>query len=71
VGCEESWLTIDERTSLQTGIASLRTAIGQENATAIRSAAEELDRLSAPLAARRMDEAIRRSLTGRTLADFA
>ncbi len=69
--CEESWLTIVERTSLQTGIASLRAAIADENASAIRSAAEELDRLSAPLAARRMDEAIRRALTGRALADFA
>lgn len=69
--CEESWLTIVERTLLQTGIASLRAAIADENASAIRSAAEELDRLSAPLAARRMDEAIRRALTGRALADFA
>ncbi len=70
-GCEESWLTIVERTSIQTGIASLKAAVADENANAIRSAAEELDRLSAPLAARRMDEAIRRSLTGRALADFA
>jgi molecular chaperone HscA len=68
---DDSWLNGDERTSLEAAMADVRIAMQREDAAAIRTAAEELNRLSTPLAARRMDETIRRALTGRALADFA
>jgi molecular chaperone HscA len=68
---DESWLTGAERTALEAAMADLRNAMQQEDAASIRRAAEELNRLSTPLAARRMDDTIRRALTGRGLADFA
>jgi molecular chaperone HscA len=68
---DDSWLNGDERTLLEAAMEDLRNAMQQEDAAAIRTAAEELNRLSTPLAARRMDESIRRALTGRALADFA
>jgi molecular chaperone HscA len=68
---DDSWLNGDERTLLEAAIEDLRNAMQREDAAAIRTAAEELNRLSTPLAARRMDESIRRALTGRALADFA
>ena len=58
-------------TALEAAMADLRGAMRQEDAAAVRAASEELNRLSMPLAARRMDETIRRALTGHALADFA
>ncbi len=68
---DDSWLNGDERTVLEAAMTDLRGAMQQEDAAAIRAASEELNRLSMPLAARRMDETIRRALTGHALADFA
>jgi hypothetical protein len=41
------------------------------DADRIRSAAQALNQLSTPLAARRMDSAVSKALAGRRLADFA
>lgn len=66
-----SWLNDAERAGLEGAIAALRDALKQDEANRIRVAAEALNELSAPLAARRMDNAVRKAFTGRQLTDFA
>ena len=67
----DSWLNEAERASLDSAMATLRDAVKQADAERIRVAAETLNRLSTPFAARRMDDAVRRALAGRSVTDFA
>jgi molecular chaperone HscA len=69
-GDTQSWLSGEERSMLQNAVAALRVELRGRNADGIRTAAATLNELAAPLAARRMDDAVRRSLAGRQLADF-
>ena len=55
---------------LETAMRALRDELRGENADRIRKAAAALNELGTPLAARRMDAAVRSSLAGRQLADF-
>jgi len=50
---------------------ALRDALRAENADRIRTAAAALNELSTPFAARRMDDAVRKALAGRQLADLS
>jgi molecular chaperone HscA len=65
----DAWLNDEERASLSLSMAALRDAMTGDDADRIRIAADTLNRLSTPLAARRMDEAVRKALTGRALTD--
>ncbi len=67
----DSWLNDAERTSLDAAMARLRAALQDSDADRIRTVAEALNQLSAPFAARRMDNAVGRTLAGRRLSDFA
>ena len=66
-----SWLSNTERVSLEDAMARLREATQNSDADRIRIAAEALNQLSAPFAARRMDSAVSKTLAGRRLSDFA
>ena len=65
-----SWLNDAERVALDSAMARLREALQDSDADRIRIAAEALNQLSAPFAARRMDDAIGKTLAGRRLSDF-
>jgi molecular chaperone HscA len=65
-----SWLNDAERVRLDSAMARLRETLQDSDADRIRIAAEALNQLSAPFAARRMDDAIRKTLAGRRLSDF-
>jgi molecular chaperone HscA len=67
----EGWLDDTERADLFRAIASLRDAVRCEDADRIRAAADALNQLSTPLAGRRMDNAVRKALTGRPVTDIA
>jgi molecular chaperone HscA len=67
----ESWLNDAERASLDAAMATLREAMQQDDADRIGAAADALNQLSTPFAARRMDNAVRTAFTGRQLTDFA
>jgi len=67
----EDWLNTGEHASIDTAMAGLRLAMTQRDADKIRLAASALNELCLPFAARRMDEAVRKALTGRQLADLA
>ncbi len=67
----DSWLNDAERASLDAAMQRLREALQDSDADRIRIAAEALNQLSAPFAARRMDDAISKTLAGRRLSDFA
>jgi len=67
----DSWLNDQERVSLDAAMQWLREALKDSDADRIRIAAEALNQLSAPFAARRMDNALRKTLAGRRLSDFA
>jgi len=69
-GDTQTWLSGADRAMLEAAMAALRDELRVENAEGIRTAAATLNELGAPLAARRMDDAVRRSLAGRQLADF-
>jgi hypothetical protein len=69
-GDTQSWLSGADRATLEIAMTALRDELRAENADGIRTAAATLNELGAPLAARRMDDAVRRSLAGRQLADF-
>jgi molecular chaperone HscA len=60
-----------ERSSLEAAMTELRTLMNGDNADAIRVAAEALNQLSAPLAARRMNAAIQSAMAGHQLDEFA
>lgn len=66
----DDWLTDAERATLDASIANLRTAMRGDDTNRIRLAAEALNTLCTPLAARRMDNAVRRALRGRSLTDL-
>ena len=67
----EEWLSPDERESLDNAMTALRRAMEERNTVRIRAAADALNQLSTPFAARRMDNAVRQALAGRSLADFS
>ncbi|MGO9632830.1 MAG: Fe-S protein assembly chaperone HscA [Steroidobacteraceae bacterium] len=69
-GDTQTWLSGADRATLDTAMVALRDELRAENADAIRTAAATLNELGAPLAARRMDDAVRSSLAGRQIADF-
>jgi molecular chaperone HscA len=66
-----SWLGADDRRRLEAAMAAVREAMRAQQTDRIRSAAAALNELSTPLAARRMDEAVRAALAGRRLSDFS
>jgi molecular chaperone HscA len=70
-GDAQSWLSGADRAALEAAMAVLRDALREENTDRIRPAAATLNELSTPLAARRMDAAVRKALAGRQLADFS
>src|ERR1035438_3700607 len=67
----ESWLSGDERANLEAAMAQLRLALREEHADRIRAAAGALNELGAPLAARRMNNAVREALAGRPITEFS
>jgi molecular chaperone HscA len=68
---DDSWLNDVERANLDSAMTWLRETLKDSDADRIRSAAQALNQLSTPLAARRMDSAVSKALAGRRLADFA
>lgn len=66
-----SWINDAERAGLEGAMARLREALRYGEADRIRIAAEALNQLSVPFAARRMDSAVGKTLAGRRLSDFA
>jgi molecular chaperone HscA len=67
----QSWLSGADRASLAAAMRKLRDALRSESAEIIRAAAAALNELSVPLAARRMDDAVRSALAGRRIADVS
>jgi molecular chaperone HscA len=67
----DTWIDGDERLSLLAAMAALRTAMEGAEADVIRQAAEALNQLSTPFAARRMDNAVRQAFAGRQISDIA
>ena len=70
-GDTQAWLSDTDRASLAAAMAGLRDALRSEDADRIRRCAVALNELSMPFAARRMDEAVRRALAGRQIADVS
>ncbi|MGA2779019.1 MAG: Fe-S protein assembly chaperone HscA [Steroidobacteraceae bacterium] len=70
-GDTQAWLSDTDRESLAASIAELRDVLRSENADLIRTRAIALNELAMPFAARRMDEAVRRALAGRQIADVS
>ena len=66
----QSWLGDADRTMLEAAMRALRDELRGADADRIRNAAAALNELSAPLAARRMDAAVRSTLAGRQPAEF-
>jgi molecular chaperone HscA len=71
LGGSESWLNDEDRASLEGATATLREAMQLDDPDRIRVAAETLNQLSTPFAARRMDDAVRKAFAGRQLTDIA
>jgi molecular chaperone HscA len=69
-GDTQSWLSDADRTMLEAAMSALRDELRGTDADRIRKAAAALNELGTPLAARRMDAAVRSSLAGRQLAEF-
>jgi molecular chaperone HscA len=63
-------LDAGERTAIEALLASLEAALPGEDARAIRRASEALNRGTEAFAARRMDEGVRRALTGRSIVSL-
>jgi molecular chaperone HscA len=61
----------DERIAIEAAMDTVGAVVAGDDTAAIRRALEELNRITTPFAARRMDSAVRDALSGRTLADFA
>jgi molecular chaperone HscA len=70
-GDTQSWLDDADHARLEAAMQALRDALRAENADRIRTAAAALNELSTPFAARRMDDAVRKALAGRQLADLS
>lgn len=70
-GDTQSWLDDADHARLEAVMQALRDALRAENADRIRTAAAALNELSTPFAARRMDDAVRKALAGRQLADLS
>ncbi len=64
-------LSAAERAGIETAIDALRRALDDADADRIRRALDELNHLTTPFAARRMDRAVRTTLSGQKLADLA
>lgn len=64
-------LDASERKSIESAMQALATARDGDNIEAIKSAIEELDKVSSAFAARRMDDGIRTALRGHTLDEFS
>jgi molecular chaperone HscA len=71
LGGSESWLNDEDRASLEGATATLREAMQLDDPDRIRVAAETVNQLSTPFAARRMDDAVRKAFAGRQLTDIA
>ena len=71
LGGSESWLNDEARASLEGATATLREAMQLDDPDRIRVAAETVNQLSTPFAARRMDDAVRKAFAGRQLTDIA
>jgi molecular chaperone HscA len=67
----DAWLDDTERTSLLAAMTALRETMDGAEAEPIRMAAEALNQLSTPFAARRMDNAVRKAFSGRQISDIA
>ena len=64
-------LTENEKTAIARQIALLKDVKGGTDPQAIRTAIISLDRASADFAARRMDEGLRKAMTGRSVTEFS
>lgn len=64
-------LTEDEKVAIERQIALLKDVKGGTDPQAIRAAIAGLDRASADFAARRMDEGLRKAMTGRSVTEFS
>jgi molecular chaperone HscA len=64
-------LSEEERVAIQEAIEELRTAMDETDGERIRLAVEELNRLTTPFAARRMDRAVQTALKGQKAEDLA
>jgi len=64
-------LSAAERTDIERAMLMLQRAQDDSDADRIRAALDELNRLTTPFAARRMDRAVRTALSGQNLADLA
>ncbi|MGE0113779.1 MAG: Fe-S protein assembly chaperone HscA [Steroidobacteraceae bacterium] len=67
----DTWLNAEERASVDQAVLALRATLTQTDSEKVRLQMEALNQLTTPFAARRMDNALRASLTGRQLNDFA
>ncbi len=56
-----------ERAKIERAMETLRVLLNDTNHTAIKRAAESLNRVTAPFAAKRMDASVKRALTGQRL----
>ena len=56
-----------ERAKIERAMETLRVLLNDTNYTAIKRAAESLNRVTAPFAAKRMDASVKRALTGQRL----
>ncbi len=63
-------LAAGERTEIEAALARLESLCREDDADAIKSAIEALDRVSTPFAARRMDDSIKRALAGQRLEEI-
>jgi len=67
---DEALLAAGELTSIRAALQSLRTLSRQTDHRAIKQAIDELNRLTEPFAARRMDRSVQQVLTGKSLASL-
>ncbi|MEJ2108064.1 MAG: Fe-S protein assembly chaperone HscA [Acidiferrobacteraceae bacterium] len=67
----EELLTAEERTTIGLAMETLREAMEGPDADRIRVAVDELNHLTTPFAARRMDRAVQAALTGQKAEDLA
>lgn len=67
----EALLSAEERGSIEAALRSLRAARAGSDRPAIRRAIEAVDRSTQDFAARRMDAAVRKALSGHRIEDFA
>ena len=63
-------LTAEERASIDTAMQNLQSVRSGNDDRAIKRAIDETDKATAEFAARRMDQSIKKALTGHTLEEF-